>query len=150
LFVALLIFFTLSAGSLRFYTIALGIVVSTFTTLLLEKIVLKRILELHDILKLVHIFNYILYFVKAEISAHVELVKIILLGKQVKPAIVAVPYRVESDYGITLMALSITNTPGTVVLNVDTNSKTMYVHWINAKTFHSEEAKKRISEGFEN
>ncbi|MEM2645765.1 MAG: Na+/H+ antiporter subunit E, partial [Desulfurococcaceae archaeon] len=52
-------------------------------------------------------------------------------------------------YGITAVANSITNTPGTVVVDVDEERRCFYVHWIDVKAFEPEECHKMISETFE-
>lgn len=148
-FTIILVFFIISTGSFKYYTLVIGVIVSAITTYLFESSIVKKTLRLYDVLKLLYLFKYIVYFVKAEIHAHLELVEIILFNKPIRPAIVAVPYHVESDYGVTLIALTVTNTPGTIVLNIDTNSKLMYIHWINASTFNPDEARLVITSGFE-
>lgn len=149
LILTLLSFAVLSTGSLRFYTLLLGVIISVIMTLLFENALIKRSLSIRDALRLLHLVKYLLYFIYVEIKAHVELSKIILLGKHVKPAIVAVPYSIESDYGLAMVALSVTNTPGTIVVHVDKKSRTMFIHWINATTFDSYKAREEISRGFE-
>lgn len=142
-------FAVLSAGLLRLYTLVLALLVSVIVALLFEKVLVKRSLSLRDIVRVLYLLEFLVRFIHAEIKAHAQVTKIILLGKSVKPAIVAIPYSVESEYGLALVALSITNTPGTLVLHVDKTTKTMYVHWINATTFDPVEAQRRISREFE-
>jgi len=134
---------------LRLYTLTLGLIVSAAIAVVFERALFKRPLTLRDIKKTMHLLKFLLYFVISEIKAHTEMVRIILLGKSMKPAIIAIPYTTQSDYGITLVALSITNTPGTVVLYLDRNTQTMYVHWINATTLESKEAWEKIGRKFD-
>lgn len=90
------------------------------------------------------------YFTVVEAKAHWEVVKLILNpGAKYKPAIVRVPYGVSSEYSIVSIANSITNTPGTVVIDVDEDRKLFYVHWINAQVLEDQEARKSVSEVFE-
>jgi len=145
----LLSFTVLSAGSIRLYTLFLGVIISVTVALLFEKMLVKRTLSIRDVLKVLYLVEYLLHFIYAEIRAHIELSKIVLLGKRVKPAIVSIPYTVDSDYGIAMVALSVTNTPGTIVVHVDKESKTMFVHWINADTFDPHKAREEISEKFD-
>jgi multicomponent Na+:H+ antiporter subunit E len=60
-----------------------------------------------------------------------------------------VPFDVEGDYTVTSIANSITNTPGTVVVEVDRARKVFYVHWIDVASIEPAEARRSISEAFE-
>jgi multicomponent Na+:H+ antiporter subunit E len=90
------------------------------------------------------------YFTIIEAQAHWGVVKLILKpGASYKPAIVRIPYEVSSEYSIVSIANSITNTPGTVVVDVDEDKKFFYVHWINATTLKDQEVRRIVSEVFE-
>jgi len=92
----------------------------------------------------------ILYFTVIEIKAHWSVLKLILKPNvSYRPAIVRIPYDLESDYSVFAVANSITNTPGTVVVDLDEKEKHFYVHWINAPSLNDEEAKRMISLDFE-
>lgn len=98
---------------------------------------------------------FIVYAVKyltvIEARAHLDVIRRILSPSlPVDPAIVRIPYAVSDDYAITTIANSITNTPGTVVVDIDTGRKYMYVHWIDAKATEDEGARAHVSEEFEN
>jgi multicomponent Na+:H+ antiporter subunit E len=53
----------------------------------------------------------------------------------VNPGIVKVPADVKAEYGLSMLANSITLTPGTITMDIaDENGKTnYYIHWINVK-----------------
>ena len=70
-----------------------------------------------------------------------------ILTMDIRPGIVKVPIDVKNDYSRILVAHSITNTPGTVTVDMDDNY--IYVNWINVVTEKPKEARKRISEEFE-
>jgi len=92
----------------------------------------------------------IYYLLVAEVKAHLDVVKRILHpAMPIKPGIVRVPYYVKTDYAKVLIADSITNTPGTVVVDIDEDKRTLYVHWINVKTTTPEECREHISKSFE-
>jgi len=101
--------------------------------------------------RLINLFAYgFLYFTYFEYLAHKNVVLTILTGKpRISPAIVRVPYRVRSDFAITTIANSITNTPGTVVVDVDESEKAFYVHWLYANTLEESEVVKAVSADFE-
>ncbi|MBU7014280.1 MAG: Na+/H+ antiporter subunit E [Theionarchaea archaeon] len=64
----------------------------------------------------------------------------------INPGIVRVPVSLQSDYGRTLLANSITLTPGTLTLDVvGTN---FYVHWLNIQTYNPQEAAEMITGRF--
>lgn len=72
------------------------------------------------------------YFTLMELRAHLDVIKRILHPKMpIRPGIVRVPYYVETDHGIVAVANSVTNTPGTVVVDLDTEAKKYYIHWID-------------------
>ncbi|WP_440059084.1 Na+/H+ antiporter subunit E [Thermogladius sp. 4427co] len=107
-----------------------------------SKLSLKRFLD-----AVVYAFKY---FTIIEYIAHKQVVTAILSrNPNLKPAIVEVPYYVNSEFAIATIANSITNTPGTVVIDVDEGKKKFYVHWIFAEAFEGEEARKGVSAEFE-
>ncbi|KAA0000685.1 MAG: cation:proton antiporter [Thermoplasmata archaeon] len=55
----------------------------------------------------------------------------VITGK-INPGIVKISPNLKSDFSLTLLANSITLTPGTLSVDVD-NEKNLYVHWINVK-----------------
>jgi len=88
---------------------------------------------------------YIFYY---EVSAHWAVVKLIFTMK-IKPGIVRVPYHTISDYGTISVGNSITNTPGTVVIDIDEERGYYYVHWIYVTSPDEETCFKSICEPFE-
>jgi multicomponent Na+:H+ antiporter subunit E len=138
-------------GSISGYDIVTGATVSAIIGALFSNIVIEKPLKVIDLRRWLYLLVYAaLYFTYYEAKAHVDVTRRILHPKvPVNPAIIEAPYRVESDYAITTVANSITNTPGTVVVDVDTSKKTFYIHWISAKTLDPLEARREIFEAFE-
>ncbi|WP_226006912.1 Na+/H+ antiporter subunit E [Natrinema salinisoli] len=54
-------------------------------------------------------------------------------GMPIEPEVILVPLRVESDVAITVIANSITITPGTVTLDYDDETNSLYVHGVNGQ-----------------
>jgi len=54
-------------------------------------------------------------------------------GMPIEPEVILVPLRVESDLAITIIANSITITPGTVTLDYDDETNSLYVHGVNGR-----------------
>lgn len=104
-----------------------------------------------SIVRLAFLLAYLLkYFTIIEARAHWYVVRSILSFKpRLNPAVVRVPYDLRNEYSVVMVANSITNTPGTVVIDVDEGNKYMYVHWLFSEALDDFEAKKKISEEFE-
>ncbi len=64
----------------------------------------------------------------------------------INPGIVRVPVTLHSDYGKTLLANSITLTPGTLTLDV--KDQNFYVHWLTIQSTVPDEAAEMITGRF--
>ncbi|MFQ5598226.1 MAG: Na+/H+ antiporter subunit E [Nitrospiria bacterium] len=74
-------------------------------------------------------FRYIFVFIYEVIKANLQVVKIVLSPSlDITPGIISYKMDVESDAGITLLANSITLTPGTLSVDVSEDKKTLYIH----------------------
>jgi len=146
---ALLAFVTyiLFTGSTTPYDLVTGVIVGIAVGLLVGRFLVKNDTKALNPVRWAWGLAYFLwYFLVAEVKAHLDVIGRIITGK-VKPGIVKVPLKVKSEYARTLVANSITNTPGTVVVDVD--EAYLYVNWINVTTEEPEKAKKEICEEFE-
>lgn len=88
-------------------------------------------------------FYCIIIFMWELIKANVDVAKRALSPKlKINPGIVKVPVEVESEYGQSMLANSITLTPGTITMDVvEQNKKTYYyIHWIDVATTDPKEA----------
>lgn len=65
----------------------------------------------------------------------------------IKPGIVKVPLTLKSDFARTMLANSITMTPGTIA--VDIIGDDLFVHWIYVSAEHPEEYAEKIAGRFE-
>lgn len=144
-------FYVVFTGATSAFSLVLGVLASALVSTVVKPLVLTRDLRGSDIVRLAYLAIYYFYYMAvAEVKAHLGIAKIVLSKKMdISPAIVEVPYYVETSYGMTLIAGSITNTPGTVVVQVDTGRKVLYVHWLVAKTFEPVKAREEISAEFE-
>ena len=81
------------------------------------------------------IFYSIFIFGWELIKANVSMaIKAFMPLDKIKPGIVKVPVELRSEYGLSMLANSITLTPGTITMEtVDQNGQTYYyIHWIDA------------------
>jgi len=139
------------SGSIQPYDIITGLVVSAIIGALFANITVSEPRKIVNPARWLWLIVYALrYFIIDETKAHLDVIMRILHPRTpVNPAIVKVPYEVTSDYAVTSVANSITNTPGTVVVEINEDEKAFYVHWIDAKTLEPSEARREISSVFE-
>lgn len=77
---------------------------------------------------------YILLFVRELVTANVDVAyRVLAPSRPISPDVVEIPLRVESDLAVTTIANSITLTPGTLTMDYDDETNSLYVHTINAK-----------------
>ncbi len=71
-------------------------------------------------------------FLPAMAKANVDVAYRVITGR-INPGIVRISPNLKTDLGITMLANSITLTPGTLSVEVDEETNDLYVHWINVK-----------------
>lgn len=78
------------------------------------------------------VIKLVTLFFKELIMANIQVLLLIVQPKmKIKPAIFAFPTILEKDWEITLLSNLITLTPGTLVIDVSEDSKTLYIHCID-------------------
>lgn len=91
---------------------------------------------------------FALYFLWELIIANLHVAFEVITPKlYMRPAIVAVPLDLKSDFQITLLANLITLTPGTLSLDISDDKKTLYVHGMYVDDV--DEFRRSIKQGFE-
>ncbi|NJD99035.1 cation:proton antiporter [Thermococcus sp. LS1] len=146
---ALLAFITyiIFTGSSSPYDLFTGAVVAIGVGLLMGKYVVQNDAKaINPVRWLWGLAYFLWYMLVAETKSHIDVIIRIITGNY-NPGIVKVPIGVETSYAKTLVANSITNTPGTVVVDMDENY--LYVNWIDVTTLDPEKAKGEISADFE-
>lgn len=107
--------------------------------------------------KLKHPYRYWYFFVfylpkflweclKANLDVAYRVVNPVL---PINPGIVKVKTKLTSDAGLTFLANSITLTPGTMTVDIDSDNGVLYIHWINVKEKDVEKATREIVDKFE-
>ena len=75
------------------------------------------------------VFFYMIIFIKEVIKANLKVAKIVLSPQlKITPGIIAYKMDLKTDPGITLLANSITLTPGTLSVDISKDRKTLYIH----------------------
>jgi multicomponent Na+:H+ antiporter subunit E len=78
-------------------------------------------------------FTFIAYlfpFFFAMAKANIDVAYRVITGR-INPAIVRINPNLKTDMSVTILANSITLTPGTLSVEVDPKTNELYVHWIN-------------------
>ena len=74
------------------------------------------------------VYLFPLFFAMAK--ANVDVAYRVITGR-INPAIVKINPNLKNDLSLTILANSITLTPGTLSVDVDEKTNELYVHWIN-------------------
>jgi len=80
-----------------------------------------------------YVVLYLLVFFKEVLVANVDVAYRVLVPGAIEPQVILVPLRVETSFGVTTIANSITITPGTVTLDHDPDENALYVHMIDGR-----------------
>ena len=130
-----------------------GVIISVFTAGVARLIMGKGENELirKPYLLFIRPFVFLVYLVPWFISltiANLDVAYRVITGK-IRPGIVRIKPDLKSDLGRTILANSITLTPGTLTVDVDRKSGDLFVHWINVKDTKTEAEKmKGVCGGF--
>ncbi|WP_246987658.1 Na+/H+ antiporter subunit E [Halorientalis marina] len=74
---------------------------------------------------------YVALFLRELATANVDVAyRVLAPSMPIRPTVVELPLRVESDLAITTIANSITLTPGTLTMDYDDDTNTFYIHTI--------------------
>jgi len=92
--------------------------------------------------------GFLIFFLKELVVANLQVAAAVIAPTgRLRPAIVAVPLRLDRDAEIALLANLISLTPGTLSLHVSPDRRTLYVHAM--ATASPDELRREIREGFE-
>lgn len=120
------------SGGVKLYDVVTGVIISIIVGVSLGSLVIDDWKKSLSIKRLLYLAKYFFrYFLIDEVKAHWNTIKLGLHPEMpIRPGIVRVPINSKSEYAITMVAVSITNTPGTVVVDVDKEKGILYVNWI--------------------
>lgn len=129
--------------------IGVGVLAAGFTALVMRDIVIGRFARLLDPTRYFWAGVYLVVFSYYVVKGNVDVAYRVLHPLMpIRPGIVKARTRLRSASARTLLANSITLTPGTLSVDVCEDG-TFYVHWINVKTLNEDEAGKQILGRFE-
>ena len=135
--------------SLDFQHLLIGIVVASFVAFMTGDMFVQKP-HLFDIKRYFWFLRYLPVFVWECIKANIDVAyRVSHPNLPIHPGIVKVKTALKSETGLTFLANSITLTPGTLSVDVDSQRGFLYVHWIDVKDKDVEKATKMVVERFE-
>lgn len=118
-------------GLWSFIELAFGILLSVIVGFIARSVFVK---ESYRMLNPVRWFLFLGYligpFFIALAKANLDVAYRVITGR-INPGIVKISPQLKTDLGITMLANSITLTPGTLSVDIDQDTNDLYVHWIN-------------------
>lgn len=103
--------------------------------------------------RFLNLLAYIPFYIVALIKANIDVAKRALSKNiNINPGIVKIETDIKSDYGLSMLANSITLTPGTITMDIfeeEDGNNSMYIHWIDVETEDEKEAGEIIKGDFE-
>jgi len=111
--------------------LAFGLLLSLIVGFIARTIFIKDSYRMLNPVRWVLFLGYLIGpFFLALAKANLDVAYRVITGK-INPGIVKISPGLKTDLGITLLANSITLTPGTLSVDVDEDTNDLYVHWIN-------------------
>jgi multicomponent Na+:H+ antiporter subunit E len=137
-------------SGLELHNIIIGILVSILILALFGDITIKGEINIKRIKRFLWFFYYTPVFIFEVVKANLDVAyRILIPNLPIKPGIVKIRTKLKSDEGLTILANSITLTPGTLSVDIDKENGYIYVHWIYVRDKDIEKTTKYIAEKFE-
>ncbi|MCF8217677.1 MAG: Na+/H+ antiporter subunit E [Bacteroidales bacterium] len=147
-FIIILIFWLLITFSLSLSNIIVGAAVALLTTLLFGKYSLESNVKIIQPQRYFWFIVYLFIFLWEVIKANFDVAyRVIHPALPIKPGIVRVPLEIKSDIARTMLANSITMTPGTITMDIVGDE--IFVHWIYVQSDNPEVYAEKVSGRFE-
>lgn len=129
------------AGLWSIEEIILGFILSLIAGFITQATFVKKESRMLNPVRWILFLVYVIgpFFI-ALAKANIDVAYRVLTGK-INPGIVRISPNLKTDLGVTMLANSITLTPGTLSVDIDEKTKDLYIHWINVK---EEALKKKV------
>ena len=135
--VAFLIYLVLTVGSGSLFLwskeeLIIGAIFAVIVSAVIKNRILKDSLRMLNPKRWLLLLIYLGPFLFAMARANIDVAYRVITGR-INPSIVKISPNLKTDLSLTLLANSITLTPGTLSVDVDEKTNDLYVHWINIK-----------------
>ena len=113
--------------------ILLGLILSLIAGFISQATFVKKDMRMINPVRWILFLAYLIgpFFI-ALAKANIDVAYRVITGK-INPGIVKISPNLKTDLGITMLANSITLTPGTLSVDIDEDTRDLYIHWINVK-----------------
>jgi multicomponent Na+:H+ antiporter subunit E len=125
--------FTIGSGTVSLWSRAeliIGAVFAIVVGALLRNRFIGKDLRMLNPVRWFTFLVYLFPFFFAMAKANLDVAYRVITGR-INPGIVKINPNLKNDMSLTILANSITLTPGTLSVDVDEKSNELYVHWIN-------------------
>jgi len=127
-----------------------GIIVACVVTLLAGHFLVTTEKSRNILRRFSYLIIYIFRFVWEMIKANIHVAYLVIHPLvPIKPGIVKIKTGLSKDSAVTVLCNSITLTPGTMTVDVNEETKEVYIHWIDVKETEEGKATNEISQKFE-
>jgi len=111
--------------------IAFGALLSAVVGFVARKVLVKNNFRMLNPVRWLIFLAYLIgpFFI-ALAKANLDVAYRVITNK-IKPGIVKISPELKTDLGITMLANSITLTPGTLSVDIDEDTNDLFIHWIN-------------------
>ncbi len=148
LFIISLIFWLLFTFSLTISNIIVGIIAALLTSVIFGRYFVKDVVPFLQPQRYFWLIIYLFIFTWECIKANFDVAyRVLHPAMPIKPGIVKVKLGVKTNIAKTILANSITMTPGTIT--VDIINDEIYIHWIYVYSENPEEYSQKILGKFE-
>ena len=120
-------------GLWSYYELLFGAILSIIVGIIARNIFVKKSLRMLNPARWFMFLGYVIgpFFIGMA-KANFDVAYRVITGK-INPGIVKISPDLKTDLGITMLANSITLTPGTLTVDIDEGKNDLYIHWINVK-----------------
>jgi len=148
LFILTFLFWLLLTFNLSPVNLVAGAAAALITSLLFTNYFFRNVVKFIQPVRYFWMVVYLVIFVWECIKANFDVAyRVLHPSMPIKPGIVKVKLGLKSDFARTMLANSITMTPGTI--SVDIVGDELFVHWIYVKSEDPEEYSQKIAGRFE-
>ena len=127
-----------------------GLIISLIVTLLSGHFLVTTKKKNNLFKRLVYGLGYIFKFLWEMIKANFHVAYIVIHPKlPIKPGIIKIHSELKKDVSLTMLANSITLTPGTLTVDIDEQEKNLYIHRIDVTSQDVTENTRQIGARFE-
>jgi multicomponent Na+:H+ antiporter subunit E len=152
----LFVYWIILSSSFELFALSIGLLISLGVSIFTYELFTKDIRSGRHLVEkilafsLLYIPELIFIYVFRLIEANAHVAKNVIF-MDITPGIVKIKTDLRSDTGVTALANLITLTPGTLTVDVKgtLEGNTLYVHWIDVKTFSSKRAGDLIKGGLD-